>query len=107
MQWTNFDPMAFLEELREVNYSVDSWEEMLVKADVRRGYMDRPCLDPEDKYCPSTAPNKNIKWVSMQYEAQSGVSAPMGRLFQDGCSCDTLDLTLSLCLSSPGVCSYE
>ncbi|XP_023658699.1 protein patched homolog 1 isoform X2 [Paramormyrops kingsleyae] len=62
MQWTNFDPMAFLEELRVVNYSVDSWEEMLVKADVRRGYMDRPCLNPEDPDCPSTAPNKNIMW---------------------------------------------
>ncbi|XP_048855759.1 protein patched homolog 1 isoform X2 [Brienomyrus brachyistius] len=62
MQWTNFDPMAFLEELREVNYSVDSWEEMLVKADVRRGYMDRPCLNPEDPDCPATAPNKNIMW---------------------------------------------
>ncbi|XP_036382837.1 protein patched homolog 1 [Megalops cyprinoides] len=59
VQWTNFDPMEFLAELRKLNYVVDTWEEMLVKADVGRGYMDRPCLNPADPDCPLTAPNKN------------------------------------------------
>ncbi|KAI1900066.1 hypothetical protein AGOR_G00046210 [Albula goreensis] len=59
LQWTNFDPMEFLGELRKLNYAVDSWEEMLLKAEVGRGYMDRPCLNPADPDCPLSAPNKN------------------------------------------------
>uniref|UniRef100_A0A5F8GGE0 Patched 1 n=1 Tax=Monodelphis domestica TaxID=13616 RepID=A0A5F8GGE0_MONDO len=59
LQWTNFDPLEFLEELKKINYQVDSWEEMLNKAEVGHGYMDRPCLNPADPDCPVTAPNKN------------------------------------------------
>ncbi|XP_003761358.3 protein patched homolog 1 isoform X1 [Sarcophilus harrisii] len=59
LQWTNFDPLEFLEELKKINYQVDSWEEMLNKAEVGHGYMDRPCLNPADPDCPLTAPNKN------------------------------------------------
>ncbi|XP_010211604.1 PREDICTED: protein patched homolog 1 [Tinamus guttatus] len=59
LQWINFDPLEFLEELKKINYQVDSWEEMLNKAEVGHGYMDRPCLNPADPDCPITAPNKN------------------------------------------------
>ncbi|NXF86286.1 PTC1 protein, partial [Eubucco bourcierii] len=59
LQWINFDPLEFLEELKKINYQVESWEEMLNKAEVGHGYMDRPCLNPADADCPSTAPNKN------------------------------------------------
>uniref|UniRef100_A0A8C4RZ33 Patched 1 n=1 Tax=Erpetoichthys calabaricus TaxID=27687 RepID=A0A8C4RZ33_ERPCA len=59
MQWTNFDPLEFLEELKILKYEVDSWEKMLKKAKVGHGYMDRPCLNPRDPDCPMTAPNKN------------------------------------------------
>uniref|UniRef100_A0A673YFY2 Patched 1 n=1 Tax=Salmo trutta TaxID=8032 RepID=A0A673YFY2_SALTR len=58
-QWTNFDPKEFLRELRALKVQVDSWEVMLEKADVGHGYMDRPCLNPQDPDCPLTAPNKN------------------------------------------------
>ena len=64
LQWTNFDPLEFLEELKKINYQVDSWEEMLSKAGVGHGYMDRPCLNPADPDCPATAPNKNTTKVS-------------------------------------------
>lgn len=64
MQWTNFDPLEFLEELKKINSQVDTWEEMLNKADVGHGYMDRPCLNPDDPDCPITAPNKNSTKVS-------------------------------------------
>uniref|UniRef100_A0A8C1MV82 Patched 1 n=1 Tax=Cyprinus carpio TaxID=7962 RepID=A0A8C1MV82_CYPCA len=60
MQWTNFDPMGFIAELKMLKYPVDSWEEMLVKAEVDHGYMDRPCLNPADPDCPLSAPNKNM-----------------------------------------------
>uniref|UniRef100_A0A669EJM2 Patched 1 n=1 Tax=Oreochromis niloticus TaxID=8128 RepID=A0A669EJM2_ORENI len=59
MQWTNFDPKDFLEELQQLNYPVEYFEEMLEKADIGHGYMDRPCLNPADPDCPRTAPNKN------------------------------------------------
>uniref|UniRef100_A0A3B4ZB43 Patched 1 n=1 Tax=Stegastes partitus TaxID=144197 RepID=A0A3B4ZB43_9TELE len=59
LQWTNFDPKEFLEDLRRENFPVDGFEDMLEKADVGHGYMDRPCLNPADPDCPLTAPNKN------------------------------------------------
>ncbi|XP_061784946.1 protein patched homolog 1 isoform X3 [Nerophis lumbriciformis] len=59
LQWTNFDPKEFLDDLRRDHFPVDGFEEMLAKADVGHGYMDRPCLKPSDPDCPLTAPNKN------------------------------------------------
>uniref|UniRef100_A0A4W6CKJ0 Patched 1 n=1 Tax=Lates calcarifer TaxID=8187 RepID=A0A4W6CKJ0_LATCA len=59
LQWTNFDPKEFLEDLRRANFPVEAFEDMLEKADVGHGYMDRPCLNPSDPDCPLTAPNKN------------------------------------------------
>lgn len=45
--------------MRKINFPVESFEDMLAKADVGHGYMDRPCLNPADPDCPLTAPNKN------------------------------------------------
>ncbi|XP_075905578.1 protein patched homolog 1 isoform X2 [Nelusetta ayraudi] len=59
LQWTTFDPKEFLEHLRKINFPVEGFENMLEKADVGHGYMDRPCLNPADPDCPLTAPNKN------------------------------------------------
>lgn len=59
LQWTNFDPKEFLEDLRKANFPVEGFEDMLEKADVGHGYMDRPCLNPADPDCPLSAPNKN------------------------------------------------
>ncbi|KAK6492791.1 protein patched-like protein 1 isoform X1 [Huso huso] len=59
LQWTNFDPLEFLGELKNLHHGVESWEMMLNKAEVGHGYMDRPCLNPADPDCPVTAPNKN------------------------------------------------
>ncbi|NP_001315171.1 protein patched homolog 1-like [Cynoglossus semilaevis] len=59
LQWTNFDPKDFLEDLRKANFPVEAFEDMLEKADVGHGYMNRPCLNPADPNCPITAPNKN------------------------------------------------
>ncbi|XP_036434257.1 protein patched homolog 1 [Colossoma macropomum] len=59
LQWVNFDPMALIAKLKAVTNLVDSWEEMLAKAEVGHGYMDRPCINPADPDCPVSAPNKN------------------------------------------------
>lgn len=45
--------------MRRANFPVEGFEDMLEKADVGHGYMDRPCLNPADPDCPLTAPNKN------------------------------------------------
>ncbi|XP_069555654.1 protein patched homolog 1 isoform X1 [Brachyistius frenatus] len=59
LQWTNFDPKELLEDLRRAKFAVEGFEDMLEKADIGHGYMDRPCLNPTDPGCPLTAPNKN------------------------------------------------
>lgn len=59
VQWANFDPKEFLQELRMAHFPVETFEDMLEKADIGHGYMDRPCLNPADPDCPLTAPNKN------------------------------------------------
>lgn len=66
LQWTNFDPKEFLEDLRKAHFPVEVFEEMLEKADVGHGYMDRPCLNPADPDCPLTAPNKNSTKVRIR-----------------------------------------
>lgn len=66
LQWTNFDPKEFLEDLRKANFHVEGFEDMLEKADVGHGYMDRPCLNPADPDCPLTAPNKNSTKVGLR-----------------------------------------
>ncbi|XP_051964448.1 protein patched homolog 1-like isoform X2 [Xyrauchen texanus] len=58
MQWTNFDPIGFISELKML-YPLNTREKMLMKAEVGHGYMDRPCLNPADPDCPLSAPNKN------------------------------------------------
>ena len=63
LQWTNFDPKELLKELRLFSWPAEVWEEMLEKADVGHGYMDRPCLNPADPDCPLSAPNKNTTKV--------------------------------------------
>ncbi|XP_060787912.1 protein patched homolog 1 isoform X2 [Neoarius graeffei] len=59
LQWMNFDPMALIADMQTVTKLVGSWEEILAKAEVGRGYMDRPCINPADPDCPLSAPNKN------------------------------------------------
>lgn len=59
LKWTSLDPKEFLEDMKRSNIRVDGFEEMLEKAGIGRGYMDRPCLNPTDPDCPLSAPNKN------------------------------------------------
>lgn len=65
LQWTNFDPMVLIAKMKTVTKSVGNWEEILAKAEVGHGYMDRPCLDPANPDCPLSAPNKNSTRVSL------------------------------------------
>lgn len=72
LKWTSLDPKEFLEDMKRSNIRVDGFEEMLEKAGIGHGYMDRPCLNPADPDCPLTAPNKNSTKV-----LKAGSAAPV------------------------------
>lgn len=61
----NFDPIALIADMQTMTKIVGNWEEILTKAEVGHGYMDRPCLDPSNPDCPLSAPNKNSTRVSL------------------------------------------
>uniref|UniRef100_A0A4W4FF10 SSD domain-containing protein n=1 Tax=Electrophorus electricus TaxID=8005 RepID=A0A4W4FF10_ELEEL len=57
IQWMNLDPLKLMAELSQFT-SLEGFREMLDKAQVGHGYMNRPCLDLSDPDCPLSAPNK-------------------------------------------------
>lgn len=62
IQWSNLDPLQLMEELGQFT-SLEGFKELLDKAEVGQAYMERPCLDPQDPQCPSSAPNKQSQQV--------------------------------------------
>ncbi|XP_075411620.1 protein patched homolog 2 [Tenrec ecaudatus] len=60
IQWTNLDPEQLLEELGPFA-SLESFRELLDKAQVGQAYVGRPCLHPDDLHCPTSAPNHQSK----------------------------------------------
>ncbi|XP_057639788.1 protein patched homolog 2 isoform X1 [Chionomys nivalis] len=60
IQWTNLDPQRLLEELGPFA-SLEGFRELLEKAQVGQAYVGRPCLDPDDPYCPPSAPNHHSR----------------------------------------------
>nr|XP_034978248.1 protein patched homolog 2 isoform X3 [Zootoca vivipara] len=60
IQWTNLDPIQLMEELGQFA-SLEGFKEMLDKAEVGQAYMERPCLDPFDPECPTSAPNSQSR----------------------------------------------
>lgn len=62
IQWSNLDPLQLMEELGQFT-SLEGFKELLDKAEVGQAYMERPCLDPRDPHCPSSAPNKQSQQV--------------------------------------------
>ncbi|EMP34073.1 Protein patched like protein 2 [Chelonia mydas] len=57
IQWTNLDPVQLLEELGQFT-SLDGFRELLDKAQVGQAYVERPCLNPREPACPTSAPNR-------------------------------------------------
>ncbi|XP_007951300.1 protein patched homolog 2 [Orycteropus afer afer] len=60
IQWTNLDPEQLLEELGPFA-SLESFRELLDKAQVGQAYVGRPCLHPDDLHCPPSAPNHHSR----------------------------------------------
>lgn len=61
-----------MEELGQFT-SLEGFKELLDKAEVGQAYMERPCLDPRDPQCPTSAPNKQSQQVSHRLWALGGV----------------------------------
>ncbi|XP_074858497.1 protein patched homolog 2 [Carettochelys insculpta] len=57
IQWTNLNPVQLLEELGQFT-SLEGFRELLDKAQVGQAYVERPCLDPREPACPTSAPNR-------------------------------------------------
>lgn len=69
IQWTNLDPKQLLEELGPFA-SLEGFRELLDKAQVGQAYVGRPCLNPDDLHCPSSAPNHHSRQVGSNQVCQ-------------------------------------
>lgn len=61
IQWTSLNPLELMRKIKKMNFQFpfDTVEAYLKRAGITTGYTEKPCLDPRDKKCPATAPNKN------------------------------------------------
>nr|XP_029724560.1 protein patched-like [Aedes albopictus] len=60
VQWTSLNPQNLLKDIKAQNYQFpfDTLEQYMKRAGIGTGYTEKPCLNPKDKQCPETAPNK-------------------------------------------------
>lgn len=62
LKWTNLDPLLMIETKRMVqphaSFPYDALISWMKRTGINSGYMNRPCLDPNDPNCPASAPNK-------------------------------------------------
>ncbi|XP_058065596.1 protein patched [Anopheles bellator] len=74
--WTSLNPQTLLKNIRTQNYQFpfDTLEQYMKRAGISTGYTEKPCLNPKDKQCPETAPNK-----------QSGLVPDIGATLTGGC----------------------
>lgn len=60
VQWISLNPQNLLKDIKAQNYQFpfDTLEQYMKRAGIGTGYTEKPCLNPKDKQCPDTAPNK-------------------------------------------------
>uniref|UniRef100_A0A1B6DUL2 SSD domain-containing protein n=1 Tax=Clastoptera arizonana TaxID=38151 RepID=A0A1B6DUL2_9HEMI len=65
VKWTNLNPMKLMENLKSMDtgFSYSTLEQHMKRAGISTGYQEKPCIDPNDKECPDTAPNKGSRQV--------------------------------------------
>lgn len=61
VKWTNLNPSKLVASIKEKekNFDYPSLEDYLRRAGITNGYQEKPCLNPKDPECPTTAPNFN------------------------------------------------
>ncbi|XP_071837181.1 protein patched homolog 1-like isoform X2 [Apostichopus japonicus] len=57
-RWTNLDPVGLIDISEAYREYLEPMQEMFNSTGIGHGYVDRPCLNPQDPECPKTAPNK-------------------------------------------------
>ncbi|XP_063976925.1 protein patched isoform X1 [Diachasmimorpha longicaudata] len=75
LEWTSLNPSALLEQMKEfhITFPFKTLEDYMKRAGITNGYQSKPCLDPYDPECPSTAPNKNSRQLpDIGYELTGG-----------------------------------
>ncbi|XP_021939583.1 protein patched isoform X2 [Zootermopsis nevadensis] len=60
VRWTNLNPQTLIQHMKSFSlaFPFATLEDYLKRAGISSGYQEKPCLDPSDPECPSTAPNK-------------------------------------------------
>ena len=67
LKWTNLNPLLMVEAKRRAHphasFPYGSLIDWMRRVGINSGYLERPCLDPTDPNCPTSAPNKlsNLK----------------------------------------------
>lgn len=61
LKWTNLNPSELITRFKqdEPQFDFHSLEDYLKRAGITTGYQEKPCLNPGDPECPTTAPNYN------------------------------------------------
>ncbi|CAI9725752.1 protein patched homolog 1-like [Octopus vulgaris] len=73
VKWTNLNPREMVEK-SDIN-NRDVILDVMDRAGIKSGYLEKPCLNPKDPKCPNLAPNK-----------QSGLPPDIGAELTNGCT---------------------
>lgn len=61
-KWTSLNPLAMIEQLQRnsphASFPYNTLIDWMHRVGITTGYQNKPCLDPTDPNCPTTAPNK-------------------------------------------------
>lgn len=78
LKWTNLDPLFMIEAqqraLPHASFPYQTLLNWMRRVGITDGYLNRPCLDPSDPNCPTSAPNK-----------LSGEAPNVGHILTGGC----------------------
>ncbi|XP_066986955.1 protein patched [Macrobrachium rosenbergii] len=66
VNWTNLNPQKIVDKMKMAQkyknaFPFSFFADFMKRAGVTTAYQEKPCLDPSDPMCPSTAPNKESK----------------------------------------------
>lgn len=61
-KWTSLNPLAMIEQLKRnsphASFPYNTLIDWMRRVGITTGYQNKPCLDPTDPNCPTSAPNK-------------------------------------------------
>ncbi|GFT84485.1 protein patched [Nephila pilipes] len=76
VQWANLNPQELLETVKKYYTSsntLQAMETFMKRAGITTAYQEKPCLNPNDELCPSSAPNKkSLKPLNIGAELTGG-----------------------------------